>query len=451
MSKFLRVLLVEDSEDDALLVIRELKKGGYEPEYERVETAEAMRTVLSEKTWDVILCDYNLPRFNGLDALNLCQEGGIDVPFIIVSGTIGEETAVEAMKAGAHDYVMKDRLSRLVPAIERELRETESRLQRKQAEKLYKTLAESSLSAVFIVQDGKFRFINTSAINYAGYSSEEIIGKSADAIVHPEDKEMVKERGRKMLHDKDMTPFEYRMVTREGDIRWIMQIVSSIEYEGKRSILGNAIAITGLKRAEEDRRQSIDKLRKMLGATVQAMAVAVETRDPYTSGHQEQVSRLARAIGQEMGLPEDRIEAIHMSAIIHDIGKIYIPAEILSKPGKLSDMEFQMMKKHPEVGYNILKNIEFPHPIAVIVYQHHERLNGSGYPRGLTGKDILLEARIGGVADVIDAMAAHRPYRAAVGIEEAMSEISQNRGFLYDPLVVNACLKLLREKGFPFG
>jgi len=155
---------------------------------------------------------------------------------------------------------------------------------RKRLEELYRTLAENSLSAVFIVQDGKFRFINTSAINYAGYSAEELIGNSADMIVHHEDKEMVKKKSRRMLRDHDMTPIEYRMVTREGDIRWIMQIVTPIEYEGKRSILGNAIDITGLKQAEEERRQSLEKLRKTLGATVQAMAVAVETRDPYTAG-----------------------------------------------------------------------------------------------------------------------------------------------------------------------
>ncbi len=450
MSKFLRVLLVEDSEDDALLVIRELKKGGYEPEYERVETAEAMRTVLSEKTWDVILCDYNLPRFNGLDALNLCQEGGIDVPFIIVSGTIGEETAVEAMKAGAHDYVMKDRLSRLVPAIERELRETESRLQRKQAEKLYKTLAESSLSAVFIVQDGKFRFINTSAINYAGYSSEEIIGKSADAIVHPEDKEMVKERGRKMLHDKDMTPFEYRMVTREGDIRWIMQIVSSIEYEGKRSILGNAIAITGLKRAEEDRRQSIDKLRKMLGATVQAMAVAVETRDPYTAGLQRRVADLARTIATELGLSGERTDGLRMASLIHDIGKISVPAEILSKPTRLTEIEYRLIKTHSQSGYDILKDIEFPWPIARIILEHHERINGSGYPNGLTGDNLLVESKILAVADVVEAIASHRPYRAGLGMNAALDEIMKNRGIMYDAAAVNACIGLFKEKGYRF-
>ena len=196
--------------------------------------------------------------------------------------------------------------------------------------------------------------------------------------------------------------------------------------------------------------QRTTKLRKVLEGIIHAMSLTVESRDPYTAGHQRRVADLATAIAGEMGLSRDRIEGIRMAGMIHDIGKISIPAEILSKPGRITEHEFGMIKSHPRVGFDILKQIEFPWPIAQIVYQHHERIDGSGYPQGLSGEKILLEAKILGVADVVEAMASHRPYRPAFGIEKALKEVSQNKGLLYDPDVVDACLKLFKEKRFEF-
>ena len=170
--------------------------------------------------------------------------------------------------------------------------------------------------------------------------------------------------------------------------------------------------------------------------------------NPHTSGHQKRVSNLARVIAQEMGLSKDTTDNIRMAGIIHDIGKISVPAEILSKPTKLSNMEFGLIKVHPQIAYDILKGVELPYPIAQTVLQHHERLDGSGYPQGLKGENIILEARILAVADVIEAMASHRPYRPALGIDAALNEIEQNKGALYDTEVVDACLKLFKEKGF---
>jgi putative nucleotidyltransferase with HDIG domain len=180
------------------------------------------------------------------------------------------------------------------------------------------------------------------------------------------------------------------------------------------------------------------------------MSVTVEMRDPYTAGHQRRVSKLACAIAREIGLPGAQIEGIRMAGEIHDIGKIYVPAEILSKPGKLTDIEFTIIKTHAQVGYDILKNIEFPWPIADIVVQHHERLNGSGYPAGLKGGAILPEANIIIVADVVEAMSSHRPYRPAHGIDTALAEIVQNKGVLYDAAVVDHCVRLFKEKRFSF-
>jgi putative nucleotidyltransferase with HDIG domain len=192
------------------------------------------------------------------------------------------------------------------------------------------------------------------------------------------------------------------------------------------------------------------ELQKILEGTILALTMTVEYRDPYTSGHQQRVSDLASAIAKEMGFPEDKIMGIRMAGALHDIGKIAIPVEILSKPGRLSKTEFELIKIHSQVGYDILNSIKFPWPIAQIVLQHHERMDGSGYPQGLSGEDILMEARIMGVADVVEAMASHRPYRPAVGIDKALEEISKNREALYDPEVVDACLMLFKDKGFKF-
>jgi putative two-component system response regulator len=190
------------------------------------------------------------------------------------------------------------------------------------------------------------------------------------------------------------------------------------------------------------------KLQEVLDGVIQAIAQIVESRDPYTAGHQQRVAEIAVGMAENMGFSQDRVKGIRMAGIIHDLGKISVPAEILSKPSRLNDMEFGLIKAHPQTGYDILKGIEFPWPIAEMVYQHHERIDGSGYPRGLKGKEILLEAQILAVADVVEAMASHRPYRAKLGIDKALGEISKNRGVLYDPEAAGACLKLFGEKRF---
>ena len=190
------------------------------------------------------------------------------------------------------------------------------------------------------------------------------------------------------------------------------------------------------------------KLRDVLLQTVESLAAMLEKRDPFTAGHQKKVSKLACAIAEEMSLPDEIIEGIHIAAILHDIGKISIPAEFLSKPGRLSPIEFDIIKTHPVTAYEMLKAIDFPYPVAQIILQHHEKMDGSGYPYGLMGPDILLEARIVTVADVVEAISSHRPYRPALGIQYALEEIANNAGILFDPEVVEACLTLFREKGF---
>ena len=208
--------------------------------------------------------------------------------------------------------------------------------------------------------------------------------------------------------------------------------------------------ITKRKQAEEKLRESYQRLKKTIDATLDTMSKIIEAKDPYTSGHQHRVCQLAVPLARELGLSPDKIEGIRIASLIHDIGKIGVPAEILSKTTTLSNIEFSLIKEHSQIGYDILKSIDFSYPIAEIVLQHHERLNGSGYPNNLKGGEILLEAKIMAVADVVEAMSSHRPYRPALGINKALEEISENRGILYDPKVVDVCLKLFKKKGFKF-
>jgi PAS domain S-box-containing protein len=840
MGKPLRVLMVEDSEDDVLLAIREIKKGGYDPLYERVENAGAMRKALEKGSWDIILCDYQMPQFNGLAAIALLKETGIDIPLIIVSGAIGEETAVECMRSGAQDYVMKGNLSRLVSAIERELKEAESRTQREQAEenlsrvmqhltahiansplavvefdsqirvirwskeaervfgwteeevlgraiseirwgyeedeelvhresadllsgerscslnvnrnyrkdgsviycewynsgiydshgklisilslvlditkrkKTEETLQESKallanafnnsplLMTISDMATGMYLEVNDSFCVVSGFSREEAIGRTsielgwisaedrgrlanelkkhgritslelalrnktgktiicrysgdiiqtaggsrlfsvADDITehkHAEEALQESEANYKQLFDNapaaiyqinfrtgkfikandvlceyigcsqeeitSLNPYdcmtkesqklllerlnkmaqgdkvpedpEYEMIDKNRKRRWIQlnskniydseglfgadvvahditdrkqsektlqeseakyrtifenaiegiyqatpegryvsanpafakilgyktpeELISSItdvasqvyvtpderselikqlsvsdlveefEFQAYRKdgtivwLLANARVIrdengnieyfegrvqdiTRRKRVEDELKNTLESLRKAFGATIQAMVSAVETRDPYTSGHQLRSADLSRAIATEMGLPQEKIEGMRIAGSIHDIGKLSIPAEILSKPTKLTNIEFSLIKEHARTGFEMLKDVESPWPLAEIVYQHHERMDGSGYPRNLTGDKILMEARILAVSDVVESMASHRPYRPALGLNAALDEIENNGGTLYDNAVADACLRLFREKGF---
>jgi len=228
-------------------------------------------------------------------------------------------------------------------------------------------------------------------------------------------------------------------------------LTSNLRYDANDKaieLMGTIKDITERKKAEEALHQTLDRLKKAVGTTIQVLVSAVEMRDPYTAGHQKNSADVAIAIAMEMGLPQEKIDGILMAGIIHDIGKLSIPAEILSKPTKLTNIEFSLIKEHSHSGYEMLKDVESPWPLAEIVYQHHERMNGSGYPRNLKGDEILLEARILAVADVLEAMASHRPYRPTLGIKVALEEITKNKGILYDSTVADACLRLFREKGF---
>jgi putative nucleotidyltransferase with HDIG domain len=228
------------------------------------------------------------------------------------------------------------------------------------------------------------------------------------------------------------------------------EVVIYDRYTEDRAAIGARIAAER-KEAEIKLAESERKLKKSLFNFVGSVASIVGLRDPYTAGHQLRVSELAVVMAKEIGLSEFQIEGIHLGSMIHDIGKIQIPAEILSKPGRLSDLEYQIVKQHVIAGYEIMKNGEFPWPIAQMILQHHERLDGSGYPHGLKGEEIILEARILSVADVVEAISSHRPYRPSLGIDAAFAEITSGRGVRYCPRSVDACIALFKERGFKFS
>lgn len=290
---------------------------------------------------------------------------------------------------------------------------------------------------------------NKAAVAISGYSREEVVGH--DKIwewLYPDEEyrnEVTKTAAAVIEGRERHTDDETTIWCKDGQTKVIAWNDRSLVDEK-----GKTIGSTAIGRDITERKEATKKLRTMLEGVIQVIMATTETRDPYTAGHQERVTALACVIAKEMGLPDGQIEGLRFAGLIHDIGKIGIPAEILSKPTKLSEIEFSLIKTHPQVGHDVLKTIDFPWPVAGIVFQHHERMDGSGYPQGIKGDKIILEARILSVADVMEAMASHRPYRPAVGIDEALEQIQKNKGTLYDPEVVNACLKLFTEGRFEF-
>lgn len=322
------------------------------------------------------------------------------------------------------------------------------------AEEKYRDIVEFALEGIYqTTPEGKPFMANSAYASILKYASpEEFITSVSDirrVYVNPEQHNELIDMLNK---DNRVTGFETKFYCKDKSIVWVSINIKAIkDSAGKTSYYEGTIEdITERKSSEEALKQSMEKLRRAMGGIINVIVATVELRDPYTSGHQKKVANISRSIATEIGLPPEQIDGIRMAGVIHDLGKISVPAEILSKPGKLTDAEFNLVKQHPAVGHNILKDIEFAWPIAQIVFQHHERLDGSGYPVGLRGEEIMLEAQIMAVADVVEAMASHRPYRPSLGIDVALKEIEKNKGILYDPDAVDACIWLFREKGFRF-
>lgn len=641
MDGTLRILLLEDEPADAEFVERELRKAALAFTAQRVDKRDSYLDALRDFAPDLILADYKLPGFDGLEALALARAQRPDLPFVFVSGAMGEEFAIDTLHRGATDYVLKTHLSKLGPAVNRALALTEERRRRQAAElelveseEKFRNMAESAQDGIVVVdQDGLVSYWNPAAERMFGYPPDEILGRNLHEVIVPQryhadyrhgwpafassgtgkvfgralelfalhkngnefpvelsiSAAQIKGRwnaigivrditerkaAERTLHQtnrflktlsrcnetlvhavdeasllQDMCrviveagefPMAWvgyiqhddaksiRVMARWGDnaarfldaikdITWAdqekgqgpiarmaragsIQIIDDLAQAplpaawrelvqecGFRSgialplwvdgqLIGGlticasetgtfageeiaplselagdmAFGITTL-RARTRQEENARKLEKSLEDTVQAVATTIEARDPYTAGHQKLVARIAVGIAREMGLDGGFLVGLQRGAEIHDIGKVYIPSEILNRPGRLSEIEFSLIKTHPEVGYQIIKDVDFPWPVAAMIYQHHERLDGSGYPQGLKGEQILLEARILAVADVVEAMMSHRPYRAALGIDAALDEIARFSGTLFDADAVAACIRLFRERGFSLG
>jgi PAS domain S-box-containing protein/putative nucleotidyltransferase with HDIG domain len=332
-----------------------------------------------------------------------------------------------------------------------------------QSEKRYNVLAENLSDVIWTVDvnnPNQVNYVSPSITSLLGYSIEEAMIKRMEEVLEPSSvevamKALAEELAMENMERKDMfrsRTLELEMRRNDGSI-----VPVEVKYNFLRGSDGRPVEIVAVardvsnrKEAELEIKQSTQQLIRAMEDTIQAMAMIVEMRDPYTAGHQRRVAQLACAIAQEIGLSADEINGLRLAGTIHDIGKVRVPTEILINPDGLSDAEYTIIKMHPMSGHEILKTIDFPWPIAETIHQHHERTDGSGYPLGISGKDIIIEARILAVADVVEAITSHRPYRPARGIDKALEEISQNKGKLYDPEVVDVCLKLFSQQKFSF-
>lgn len=457
----LKILMLEDSERDALLIEKELKDADLRYIVRTVDNEDEFKKSLSEFLPDLVLSDFLLPTYDGFLALEEVRAGNTEIPFVFVSGAIGEDLAIEALKRGATDCVNKNYLGKLPSAVRRAMDEAEEKRLHRRSVEVLERVRKRNLLILDSAADGiagldsewRFVFINRSALAMLGYVVDELFGESFNTVLvneHDNGGAFPFERVFDGLSSPSSMPVTVQLKKRDGGVFPAELTISTVtDHSGAVDRVVSFRDITERLRAEDEIGNSYKRMRKTLFDGVYAISQALEFRDPYTSGHQKRVADLSVAIASSIGMSADDVDGIYMCGIVHDIGKIHVPAEILSRPSRLTEIEFAIIKVHSESGYQILKNIDFPWPIAEAVYQHHERLDGSGYPRGLSGDEIITVARIITVADVVEAMASHRPYRPALGTEAALAEIKKNAGKLYEGDIVEACLSLFGE-GFAF-
>jgi PAS domain S-box-containing protein len=497
----MKILIVDDRAEDRMLLRYNVERHGHSA-VEAGDGQEGLALAAKNKP-DLIISDALMPGMDGFQFLRAIKkdENLKDIPFVFYTATytgLKEEELAFSLGAAAyiikpkapedlwkelHEIIGKDKLTNGKTGTELHAAEEDylekyacvvaTKLEEKvcelekagaavaESERLYRLIAEN-VSDVIWTMDMNFQYtyFSPSVEKLRGFTVKEAMGQKMEEVLTPSSMEMVRnvmagELGYEKMGANSLTrtrTLDLEVLRKDGSTVWTEAGVSFLRDQDGRAIgiLGVTRDISERKRAEERLERTVKNLRKSIEGTIQALTLAVETRDPYTAGHQKRVAGLAAAIAAEMGFSENNAEGIRLASEIHDLGKISVPADILSKPSRLSELEYSLIKIHPEAGYNILKDIEFPWPIALIVLQHHERMDGSGYPSGLKSGEIIIEARIIAVADVVEAIASHRPYRPALGIVKALDEISKNRGVLYDPQVVGACLALFQEKRFSF-
>ncbi len=452
-----KILLVENENIVARDIENMLKEMGYDVlsvlsrGKEVVDKAEELQP-------DLVLIDVRLQgEIDGVEAADRIYRG-FNIPVVYLTAYADEITMERAKLTEPFGYILKPFEEReLQTSIEMALYKYKMEMQLKEREQWLFTVLKSIGDAVITTDNkGAITFMNPIAEKLTGWKQKSALDNPLNEVFKTKRQNSGKQfkiSVTRVVEGKDSTlPDDVILISKKGEKTSVNFRVAPIS-DGKGSTAGVVLTFTDIssrKKTEEQLKLSWRKLKQVMEATVEAMASTVETRDPYTAGHQRRVTKLACVIAEEMGLSKRRIEGLRMAGELHDIGKISVPAEILSKPGPVSEVEYNVIRTHPQVGYEILKNIEFSWPVAKIVLQHHERMDGSGYPHQLQGDKILLEARILAVSDVVEAMAAHRPYRPAHSLEKALEEISRNKGRLYDSQVVEACLKIFKDKGFTF-
>lgn len=452
-----KILVVEDESIVARDIRNMLVGLGYEVTAV-VPGAMAAIQKAQETGPDIVLMDVMLQGdITGVEAAEQIYTN-FSIPVVYLTAYADSTTVQQAKKTEPFGYIIKPFEEReLQTTIEIALYKYKMQMELKDRERWLSTILKSIGDGVIATNKiGAITFMNPLAETLTGWKLDQALDRTLGdvfKVMNQKPGKMQRISVKKILKGEGSAlSDEVILVSKNGKKTPIDPRLEPIKDDGG-NISGVVLAftdVTARKMAEEELKRSFEQQKIAMEGTVRAIAYTIETRDPYTAGHQRRVTKLACTIGEEMGLSKDQIEGLRMSGELHDIGKIHVPAEILSKPGQISEAEYTIIKTHSQVGHDILKTIEFPWPIARIVLQHHERINGSGYPSGLKGKDILLEAKILAVADVIEAMATHRPYRPALSIEESLREISKNKGTLYDSKVVDICLKVFKEKKFKF-
>jgi PAS domain S-box-containing protein/putative nucleotidyltransferase with HDIG domain len=450
-----KILVVEDESIVARDIRNMLVGLGYDVTGV-VAGAKAAVQKAQETMPDIVLMDVMLQgKITGVEAAEQIYTK-FNIPVVYLTAYADSTTVQQAKKTEPFGYIIKPFEEReLQTTIEIALYKYKMQMDLKERERWLSTILKSIGDGVIATNKmGAITFMNPLAENLTGWKLNKALDKTLSdvfMVMNQKPGKMHRISVKKILKGEGFAlSDEAVLVSKKGGKTPIDPRLEPIKDENG-NITGVVLAftdVTARKMAEEELKRSFERQKIAMEGTVRAIAYTVEIRDPYTAGHQRRVTKLACAIGEEMKLTKDRIEGLRMSGELHDIGKIHVPAEILSKPGPISEAEYNIIKTHSQVGHDILKTIEFPWPVAKIVLQHHERMDGSGYPQGLKDKDILQEAKILAVADVIEAMATHRPYRPALSIEEALGEISKNKGRLFDPKVADCCLKVFEDKKF---
>jgi len=449
----LDLLIVEDSAVDLELIGDALGDGGLELLIRNVESESDFRDALAQRLPDVILADWTLPEFSGARALEIARELVPQVPFLFVSGTISEAAALSALRQGAVDYVFKHQLDKLGPAVERAITEARGRRALIASESRYRRLFEAAMDGILILDAASSRIIeaNPFICDLLGMAPADLLGKQLWELGIIQDQQKAKDISAQLHREGYVRYDDLPLVATDGR-QLEVEFVSNSYRAGETSVVQcNIRDISARRSAERLALQYQGEVLQSLHQIVAALVSLNEARDPYTAGHELRVSKLASAIASELNLSAHQVEGIRISGLVHDIGKFTIPAEILTKPTRLSPQELALMRTHVEAGYAALRPIQFPWPVAEAVRQHHERLDGSGYPQGLKGDQICLEARILAVADTVEAMATNRPYRHSLGIEAALATVEAEQGLHYDSDAVAACLRLFRQQGYSFA